>query len=77
MTQSAEHSTPDWRTWVEGSPGETPPCTLMALGASKIRRGCSVLQVPIQISPLGVLRRGANLHPVGDQSCDGMSSDHP
>ena len=33
---------------------QRPPCTLMAPGACKIRRGCNVLQVPCQKIPLGV-----------------------
>ena len=31
MTQSVEHSIMDWRAQVRGSPGETLPCTQMAL----------------------------------------------
>ena len=42
----------------------------MAPGAYKIRHGCKVLQVPIQIIPLGgTITSGA------DQDCDGMSAD--
>ena len=37
------------------------PCTLMAPGACKIRRGYNVLQVPIQIIPLGAPKRGSPL----------------
>ena len=42
------------------------PFTLMAPGACKIRRGCNVLQVPVQIILLGVPRRGS--HPLHDGS---------
>ena len=51
MTQSAELPPPDRRVWVRGSPGEIPPCTLMALSTSQIRRGYNVLQLPFQIIP--------------------------
>ena len=79
MALSAEHSAPDQRARVRGFPGflarETPPCTRMAPGACKIRRGCNVLQHTIQIIPLGVPMRGS--HPsVADQNCEGMSPDH-
>ena len=57
MGKSDEHSAPDRRAWVQGSPDETAPCTLMTPGACKIRRGCNVLQVHIQIIPLGVPKR--------------------
>ena len=57
---SAEHSAPNQRIWVRGSPVEIPPCTLMAPGSYKIRRGCNVLQVLIQIIPLGVPKRGSH-----------------
>ena len=40
-----------------------------------ISRGCNVLQVPIQIIPLGVPNQRAILS-VADQNCDAMSSDH-
>ena len=40
---SSEYSIPDRRARVRGSPSETPPCTLMAPGACKIRRGYNVL----------------------------------
>ena len=45
---------------VRDSPGVTLPCMLMTPGACKIRRGCNVLQVPIQIIPLGVPKRGTH-----------------
>ena len=45
-------------------------------GACKIRRGCYVLQVPIQIIPLGIPKWGA-IPSVADQNCDGMSPDYP
>ena len=48
--------------WVQYSPGETPPCMLMAPGAFKILCRCNVLQVPIQIIPVGVPKRGS--HPL-------------
>ena len=47
---------------IRGSPGETSPCTLMTPGACKIRRGCNVLQVPIQIKLLEVPKCGC--HPL-------------
>ena len=50
--KSDEHPALYRKARVRGSPGETPPCTLMSPGACKIRRGCNVLQVPIQIIPL-------------------------
>ena len=43
-----ESSAYDGRLRVWGSPSQIPPCTLMAPGACKIRRGCVVFQVPIQ-----------------------------
>ena len=48
----------------------------MSPGAYKIRRGYNVLQVPIQIVPLGY-ESGAAIPSVADQNCDGMSPDHP
>ena len=48
MALSVEHSTPDRRSRIRGSPGEIPPCTLTAPGVCKICRGCNVLQVTIQ-----------------------------
>ena len=60
MRKSDEHSAPYWRARVRGSPDETSPCTLMASGACKIRRGCNILQVPIQIIPLGVAKLGSH-----------------
>ena len=75
MAESDELSSPDRRTWVGDSPGETLPCTLMAPGICKIRRVSNVLQVPIQIIPLGVQREGA-IPSATDQN-DGMSPDHP
>ena len=47
---------------IRSSPAEKPPCALMAPGACKIRRECNVLQIPTQIIPLGVLKRGS--HPL-------------
>ena len=60
--KSDEHSAPNRRARVQGWPSETPPCMLMAPGACKIRRGCIVLQVPIQVIPLGVPKRGSHPH---------------
>ena len=54
--KSDEHLAPDRRVRVQGLPGETPPCTLMAPGACKIHRGSNALQVPIQIISLGQWR---------------------
>ena len=54
--KSDKHSSLD--RWVRGLPGEIPPCMLMAPGACKIRREYNVLQIPIQIIPLGVPKRG-------------------
>ena len=59
VAHSTEHSSTDRRTKVRSSAGRTPLCTLMAPGACKIWRGCDVLQVPIQIIPLEVLKRGS------------------
>ena len=74
--KSDEHSSPDRRAQVQDSFGETPPCSLIAPGAYKIRRGCNVLQVPIKIIPLGVTKWGS--HPLrGRSKFDGMSPDHP
>ena len=54
-------SAPDRRARVRDLPSETSPNTLMVPGACKIRRGCNILQVPMQIIPLGVLRRWSHL----------------
>ena len=56
----------DRRAQVRGSPGDTPPYTLMAPGASKIRHGFNVLQVSIQILHLGVPKWGS--HPLRGRS---------
>ena len=48
MVPSVEHPAPHRTARVRSSHGETPPCTLMAPGSCKIRRGCSVFLVPIQ-----------------------------
>ena len=48
VAQSVESLALDQRARVRGSPGKKPSCILMAPGAWKIRRGCNVLQVPIQ-----------------------------
>ena len=61
--QWVESLAPDRRARVRGSPGEKLPCTLMAHGACKIRRGCNVLQVPIQIIPLEVPQVGESSSP--------------
>ena len=58
MAQPVKNSDLDQRASVQGSPDETPPCMLMAPGACKIRREYNVLQIPIQIIPLGVPKRG-------------------
>ena len=58
MAKSDESSAPDRRARVRGSPIETLPCTLVAPGACKIRRGCNILKVPIQIMPLGGIKVG-------------------
>ena len=50
---SAVNSALDRRTRVRGLFGETPPCALMTLGAWKIRIGCNILKVPIQIITSG------------------------
>ena len=62
VAKSDEHSAPAWRARVRGLPGETLPCTLMVPGACKMLRGCNVLQVPIQMIPLGVQKLGR--HPL-------------
>ena len=43
-----------------GSPAEAPRCTLMAPGASKIRHGCNVLHVSIQVIALWVPNRNGS-----------------
>ena len=48
------------RARVRDSPGKTLSCTLMAPGACKIRCRCNVLQVPIHIISLEILKRGKN-----------------
>ena len=64
--KSHEYSTPDRKAQVRGSPGETPSCTLMSPGACKIPRERNVLQIPIQIIPLGVPKR--ERHPLRGES---------
>ena len=51
----------------------------MAPDASKIRRGCNVLEVPIQVLPLGVPKRGSRTMKISvpDQNYNDMFSDHP
>ena len=49
VSQLAEHSAPDRRARVQGSPGEILPCTLKAPGACKIPRGCNVLHFPTKL----------------------------
>ena len=61
MALSENHWVPDWRTWVQGLPSEILPCRLMVLGTCKICHVYNVLQVPIQILPLGVSMRVAIL----------------
>ena len=61
MGKSDKHSALDRRARIQSSPGETPPCTLMASDACKIRRGYNVLQVLIQIIPLEVPKRGSHI----------------
>ena len=70
LNWKATDNSPQWgsrmRTQfrIRSSPGETLPCTLMAPG--KIRRGCNVLQIPIQIIPLGVQKWRS--HPLRGES---------
>ena len=45
---------------------ETQPYTLIAPCACKIRHGCKILQVPIQIMFLGAIKRGS--HPLCGRS---------
>ena len=52
----------NWRAQIRGSPVKTPPCILMAPSTCKNRRGCNVLQIPIQIIPLWLPKRGS--HPL-------------
>ena len=75
VVQSVESSAQDWRARVKGSPGETSPCTVVVPGACKISCGCNVLQIPIQIIPMGYQSGGA-IPSVADQNCDGMSPNH-
>ena len=67
VAQPAECSASDRRSCVQGSLGKTPPCTLMASAACKIRRGSNVLQVTIQIIPLGVPKRERHPLPGGSK----------
>ena len=60
---SASHRNPR----VQGSSGEKPRYTLKVPGSCKIRRGCNVLQVPIQIMPLKVPKRGSHPLSVGSK----------
>ena len=64
--KSNEHTAPDQQARVLGLLSETPPHTLMASGACKIRLGNNVLQVLIQIIPLGVPKWGS--HPLRGRS---------
>ena len=48
---------------VRGLPEKTLPCTLMAPGACKIRRGRNVLQVPIQNYTSGGTKEGVQSPP--------------
>ena len=61
-----DHSALDRRSWVRVSPGETPPCKLTAPSACKICRGSDVLQVLMQIIPLGVPKQES--HPLRGRS---------
>ena len=56
------HEERDQGPWFRDSTGKTPPCTLMAPGPCKIHCGSNVLQIPIQVIPLGVPKRGR--HPL-------------
>ena len=76
MAELDEHTAPGQIDRVRDSPGETLLCMLMAPGACKICRRCNVLQVPIQIIPLGIPKWGA-IPSLEDKNCDGMSPDHP
>ena len=58
VAQSVESLALDQRARVRGSPGKKPSCILMAPGAWKIRRGCNVLQVPIQNYTSGHTKAG-------------------
>ena len=60
--KSDEFSAPDRRARVRGSPGLTLTGMLIAPVAYKVRRGCNVLYVPVQIIPLGVPKRES--HPL-------------
>ena len=62
VVKSDEHSAPDRRARVRGSPGKTPPCALIAFGERKNGRGCNVIQVTVQVMPLLVPKRGS--HPL-------------
>ena len=71
MALSVEHSAPNRRARVLGSPGETPPWTLMVPSACEIRRAYNFLEVLIQnyASGAGVApvfaRRGGMMSPTG------------
>ena len=61
---------------LQGSPGETPPCTLIAPGACKIRRGCNFFQVSTKFHLWRYQSEGVILS-VADQYCDGKPPGHP
>ena len=62
MDLLTENSTLDPRARFRDLSCEIPLCLLMTPGVCKIRRGCNALQAPIQIIPLGMLKRES--HPV-------------
>ena len=76
VTLSAKHSAPDRRARVRGSPGKTPPFTLMAPGACKIRLGYNVFQVPFQNYASRGIKAGGGVPSEADQNCDSISPDH-
>ena len=67
VAKPAEYSALDRRTFTRNSLGDTPPCMLMAPVACKILRGCNVLQVPIQIIPLGAPKPERHSHRGGSK----------
>ena len=61
LTLSVEHSSADRRSLIRGSPGETPPCTLMKPGTHlKSIVGAMPSKFPLKIILQGVPKQGSN-----------------
>ena len=72
---STKHLAPDRRALVRVSPCETTPCVPMAPNSFKTCRGCNVLEISIQITPLGVPKLLIILSEA-DQNFDGPPPEH-